>query len=154
MDQGVLAPLKLCCWKHLILYVISECDSTDKTIPNIMKTVTIKDAVYWASQSWEEATLCSLAKNCKKNLLPSMSETTCQDENIEDKDAATEESPRLMMVPLSIRLLNVVQGWWLYLALTRRMVATRCMWSWIPNVVTRWDHRLSDRKELRQWWLQ
>ena len=38
-------------------------------MPNIVKEVTIKDAVYWASHAWEGATAASLNKSWK-HLLP------------------------------------------------------------------------------------
>ena len=68
MDQGVLDPLKRCYKKQLLHYVIIERDNAHLSIPDVLKKVTLKEAVYWAAIAWEEASCEGLANAWKKLL--------------------------------------------------------------------------------------
>ena len=69
MDQGILEALKRRYKKYLLRHIILEDRSSEFYIPEIVKRITIKEAVYWTAQSWDEATPESLAKGWNK-LLP------------------------------------------------------------------------------------
>ena len=91
MDQGILEAFKRCYKKQLLRHVILENQSSTLTVPEIVKKLTIKDAVYWSAQAWEEATCfaweeatCfSLSKPWNK-LIPSGPQTTPDDTNEEE----------------------------------------------------------------------
>ena len=56
--------------KSLLRFIVARCGSTpDKTVPDIVKEVNIKDAVYRASHVWDDATASSLNKSWR-HLLP------------------------------------------------------------------------------------
>ena len=69
MDQGILEALKRRYKKYLVRHIILEDRSSELSIPEIVKRITIKDVVYWSAQSWDEATPESLAMEWNK-LLP------------------------------------------------------------------------------------
>ena len=69
MDQGILEALKRRYKKYLTRHIIIEDHLSELSIPEIVKRITIKDAVYWSAQSWDEATPESLAMGWNK-LLP------------------------------------------------------------------------------------
>lgn len=75
MDQGVLEALKRRYKKQLLRHIILENDSSSLPIPEIIKKLTIKDAVYWIARAWEEATAQSLAKSWNKLLVPASPES-------------------------------------------------------------------------------
>ena len=52
MDQGCLDPLKRCYKKQLLHHIIID---AHLSIPDVLKKVTLKEAVYWAAIAWEEA---------------------------------------------------------------------------------------------------
>ena len=54
--------------RHLII----ENESSSLSIPEILKKFTIKDAVYWSAQAWEDASPISLANSWNKLLLPAV----------------------------------------------------------------------------------
>ena len=56
--------------KYLLRHIILENEASSLSIPDILKQLSIKDAVYWRAQVWEDASPLSLAKSWKK-LLPS-----------------------------------------------------------------------------------
>eukprot|EP00117_Sycon_ciliatum_P016527 scpid93245/ scgid15916/ Jerky protein homolog-like; Human homolog of mouse jerky gene protein len=62
MDQAVLDPCKRCYKRKLLAHIILENDSIDKSVPDILKAVTMKDVVYWITAAWQEATEDSLRK--------------------------------------------------------------------------------------------
>ena len=70
MDQGVLEALKRQYKKNLLHHIILENDASSLSIPDILKQLSIRDAVYWSAQAWDDASPLSLAKSWKK-LLPS-----------------------------------------------------------------------------------
>ena len=49
MDQGCLDPLKQRYKKQLLHYIIIERDNAHLSIPDVLKKVTLKEAVYWAA---------------------------------------------------------------------------------------------------------
>lgn len=82
MDQGILEALKRRYKKNLLYYLILENEASSLTIPEIVKQLSIKDAVYWSAQAWEDTSSLSLAKAWKKLLppvspdMPAVSDTT------------------------------------------------------------------------------
>ena len=69
MDQGILEAMKRRYKKCLLRHLILEERTLELSIPEILKLVTIKDAVYWAALSWDDATPESLSAGWNK-LLP------------------------------------------------------------------------------------
>lgn len=69
MDQAVLDQCKRCYKRELISHIILEDESEDKSVPNILKSVTMKNVVYGIAAAWEKATNDSLCKAWQK-LLP------------------------------------------------------------------------------------
>lgn len=69
MDQGILEAMKRRYKKCLLRHLILEERTLELSIPEILKLVTIRDAVYRAAQSWDEATPESLTAAWNK-LLP------------------------------------------------------------------------------------
>lgn len=69
MDQGVLDPCKQRYKKKLLSHIILENESADKSVPDILKGITIKSVVHWIAAAWEEASAESLQKAWNK-LLP------------------------------------------------------------------------------------
>ena len=57
MDQGILEALKGRYKKNLLRHLCIENASSILSIPEIVKKITIKDAVYWCAQAWEETEL-------------------------------------------------------------------------------------------------
>ena len=70
MDQGVLEPLKRWYNKNFLRHIILENEASSLSIPDILKQLSIKDAVYWSAQAREDTSPLSVAKSWKK-LLPS-----------------------------------------------------------------------------------
>ena len=91
MDQAVLDPCKRRYKRKLLLHIILEDESEDKSVPEILKSVTMKDVVYQIAAAWEEATNDSLRK-AWQNLLP---EPTGDSEiaGSEQLDAEVDEMP-------------------------------------------------------------
>ena len=75
MDQGILEAMKRRYKKSLLRHLILENASSSLSIPDLLKQLTIKHAVYWSAQVWEEATSTSLSKGWNK-LLPDISDVT------------------------------------------------------------------------------
>ena len=73
MDQGILEALKSHYKKRLLRHLILENESSSLPVPEILKALTIKDAVYWSAQAWEEVTSISLARGWNKLLRPTKS---------------------------------------------------------------------------------
>lgn len=71
MDQGILEACKKRYKRKLLWHVLSENESGDVTVPQILKQVNVKHVVYWTAESWEEASSSSLSKAWKK-LLPDL----------------------------------------------------------------------------------
>lgn len=87
MDQGILETLKKHYKKQLLRHLIIENDSSSLPVPEVLKKLTIKDAVYWSAHSWEEITPLTLSKAWKKLL--------CSDSSAEasgTKSSSTESS--------------------------------------------------------------
>ena len=68
MDQGSLEALKRRYKKRLLRHLIIENESSSLSIPEILKKLTIKDAVYWSAQAWEDASPISLSNSWNKLL--------------------------------------------------------------------------------------
>ena len=69
MDQGVLDPCKRRYKRKLLGHIILENESDEKSVPDILKGITMKDVVYWVAAAWQEASNDSLQK-AWRNLLP------------------------------------------------------------------------------------
>ena len=69
MDQGVLDPCKRRYKRKLLGHIILENESDEKSVPVILKGITMKDVVYWVAAAWQEASNDSLRK-AWRNLLP------------------------------------------------------------------------------------
>ena len=59
IDQGILKALKRRYKKNLSRHLRIENASSILSIPEIVKKITMKDAVYWCAQAWEETGLDS-----------------------------------------------------------------------------------------------
>lgn len=70
MDHGILEAFKLRYKKQLLRHVTLENESSTLTVPQIVKKLTIKDAIYRSAQAWKEATLLNLSKTWNKLILP------------------------------------------------------------------------------------
>ena len=94
MDQGILEAFKRRYKKYLLRHIILENDTSSKTVPEILKAITIKesDAVYWSSQAWEEITPLSLKRAWNK-LIPSNPEHTVSSEVEPSSEADIDEGP-------------------------------------------------------------
>lgn len=62
MDQGVLEPCKRRYKRKLLGHIILENESEDKSVPDILKSIMMKDVVYWMAAAWQEASNDSLCK--------------------------------------------------------------------------------------------
>ena len=88
MDQGILDPCKRRYKKQLLRHIIMEKDNANFSIPDVLKKINLKDAVYWAAAAWEDASCESLANGWKK-LLPS----PLPEDNVGESSTATVASP-------------------------------------------------------------
>ena len=70
LDQGLLEALKRRYKKCLLRHIVLENSASSLTVPDIVKALTIKDAVYWVSQAWEDVSPITVKKSWKK-LIPS-----------------------------------------------------------------------------------
>ena len=70
LDQGLLEALKRRYKKCLLRHIVLENSASSLTVPDIVKGLTIKDAVYWVSQAWEDVSPITIKKSWKK-LFPS-----------------------------------------------------------------------------------
>ena len=52
MDQGIIQSMKLSYRKLLLLDLLSRVDSCDSG-QGLIKSITVKHAMYWAAQAWE-----------------------------------------------------------------------------------------------------
>lgn len=68
MGQGILEALKRRYKKQLLQHLIIEDRSS--SLSDVLKQLTIKDAVYWCAQAWEEIAPQSLCKSWNKLLSP------------------------------------------------------------------------------------
>ena len=89
MDQGILEAFKRRYKKQLLRHVILENQASTLTVPEIVKKLNIKDAVYWSAQAWEEASPLSLSKAWNK-LIPPVLQTIPEESN-EEAEAEMEE---------------------------------------------------------------
>lgn len=71
MDQGILESMKRRYKKRLLRHLIIENEASSLPIPNILKKLTIKEAVYWSAHAWEETKQVTLNRAWNKLLLPS-----------------------------------------------------------------------------------
>ena len=69
LDQGLLEAMKRRYKKYLLRHIILENSTSSLTVPDILKGLTIRDAVYWISQAWEEVSPITIKKSWKK-LIP------------------------------------------------------------------------------------
>ena len=69
MDQAVLDPLNKRYKRRLLHNLIIENELSELSVPEILKTITLKDVVYWITEAWSEASCDSLRK-AWRNLLP------------------------------------------------------------------------------------
>ena len=89
MDQGVLEPLKRQYKRKLLSHIIME--NEDSSVPELLKSVTMKDVVYWISEAWNEATNDSLAKAWKQLLSESPDDSSeVSTPNDEERDDEVE----------------------------------------------------------------
>ena len=65
MDQGILDSCKCRYKRKLLAHIILENESADKPVPEILKSITMKDVVYWIASAWEEASPDGLRKAWK-----------------------------------------------------------------------------------------
>ena len=84
MDQGILEAFKRRYKKQLLRHIILENGTSTLTVPEIVKKLTIKDAVYWSAQAWEEVTSLSLSRAWNKLIPP---DPLTPDESNEDAGA-------------------------------------------------------------------
>ena len=75
MDQGILVGIKRRYKKFLLRHLIFEDQSSPLAVPDILKQMTIKDAVYWSAKAWDEITV----DNFKKGWNQLFSTTTTSD---------------------------------------------------------------------------
>ena len=87
MDQGILEAFKRRYKKQLLRHIILENGTSTLTVPEIVKKLTIKDAVYWSAQAWEEVTSLSLSRAWNKLIPP---DPLTPDESNEDAGAEIE----------------------------------------------------------------
>ena len=66
MDQGIIQTLKLKYRKRQLQYVFGQMDSTDKTGTDILKQISILDAIYWINGSWKEIEPSTIQRCFKK----------------------------------------------------------------------------------------
>ena len=78
MDQGILVGMKRRYKKFLLRHLILEDQSSPLSVPDILKQLTIKDAVYWSAKAWDEITV----DNLKKGWNQLFSTTTTSDTSI------------------------------------------------------------------------
>ena len=70
MDQGILESTKRLYKKFLLRHILLENETNSMAIPQILKNLTIKEAVYWSAQAWDEIKAETLRKGWNKLLLP------------------------------------------------------------------------------------
>ena len=70
MDQGILESLKRRYEKRPLHHLIIANEASSLPIPAILKRLTIKQAVYWSAQAWEETNEITLNRGWNKLLLP------------------------------------------------------------------------------------
>ncbi|KYN04682.1 Jerky-like protein [Cyphomyrmex costatus] len=68
LDQGIIENLKRKYRFKLLSSIISE-QTRNIDVITYLKSVTIKDAIYWISDAWDEVTTSTIFK-CWKNILP------------------------------------------------------------------------------------
>ena len=68
MDQGILEAMKRRYKKSLLRFLLVQNDCSSKSIPEIVKQLTIKDAVYWIAQAWDEISPETLTRGWNKLL--------------------------------------------------------------------------------------
>ena len=88
MDQGILEALKRRYKKNILRHLILENESSSLSVPEVVKKITIKDAVYWCAQAWEEAGLDSLRKGWNKLFLPQV-DSSVDIENVSSIEEAS-----------------------------------------------------------------
>ncbi len=69
MDQGILEGLKRRYKKRLLQHLIIGNESSSLPIPEIVKRLTIKDAIFWSAEAWDEAAVASLSNGWNKLLI-------------------------------------------------------------------------------------
>ncbi len=69
MDQGILEATKRLYKKSLLRHIVLENEANSMSIPDILKKLTIKEAVYWSAQAWDEIKSDTLRKGWNKLLL-------------------------------------------------------------------------------------
>ena len=70
LNQEILEVLKRRYKKSLLCHIILENEMFTSSVPDIVKALTIKDAIYWSAAAWEEVKSSSLKKSWNK-LIPS-----------------------------------------------------------------------------------
>ena len=74
LDQGLLEGMKRQYKKYLLRHIILENSASSLTVPDIVKRLTIRDAVYWIAQAWEEVspiTIKEISSDTDENALNS-----------------------------------------------------------------------------------
>ena len=92
LDQGVLEAMKQCYKKYLLHHVIIENSASSLSIPDIVKGVTIRDAVYWVSQVWNEISEVTIKKSWRKLIPSSYTEILCDSTGSTSSEAVEQSS--------------------------------------------------------------
>ena len=91
LDQGLLEALKRRYKKCLLRHIVLENSASSLTVPDIVKGLTIKDAVYWVSQAWEDVSPITVKKSWKKLIPSSDADDNSSDaEEVASSDAFTD----------------------------------------------------------------
>ena len=61
-DQGILVGLKKRYKKILLRHLILKDQSSSLSVPDVLKQLTIKDAIYWSAKAWDEITVENLKR--------------------------------------------------------------------------------------------
>ncbi|XP_045178721.2 tigger transposable element-derived protein 4-like [Mercenaria mercenaria] len=62
MDQGIIQALKLKFRNRQLSYIVSQMERTDKVGSQVLKEISILDAIYWINGSWKEVTPTTIQK--------------------------------------------------------------------------------------------
>lgn len=81
MDQGVLEAFKRHYRGFLIRSILQESESSNKSLTDALKSINMKNVIYWCAQSWEKITSVTLQKSWNK-----LYEGLISEENGEDND--------------------------------------------------------------------
>ncbi|GBM55381.1 hypothetical protein AVEN_120180-1 [Araneus ventricosus] len=86
MDQGVLQNVK-CSYRKMLLRKLIESDGSSDFLLQLLKNVTMKDVIYWVSESWDNVTQNCLAKSWKK-LRSSIADSSKVEQNEQKRNSS------------------------------------------------------------------